>query len=82
MRNKVVGPHNKFLFKSCSLERDSYPLKNGQELFVMKGNDHGDDPSTFDQVIANKDLSKWLKAVKSKMDSMHANQVWTLVNPF
>ncbi|KAL0457931.1 UNVERIFIED_CONTAM: Retrovirus-related Pol polyprotein from transposon RE1 [Sesamum latifolium] len=27
------------------------------------------------------DLDKWLEAMKSKMDSMRSNQVWTLVDP-
>ncbi|KAL0463110.1 UNVERIFIED_CONTAM: hypothetical protein Slati_0198600 [Sesamum latifolium] len=27
------------------------------------------------------DSDKWLEAMKSKMDSMDSNQVWTLVDP-
>ncbi|KAL0463139.1 UNVERIFIED_CONTAM: hypothetical protein Slati_0201500 [Sesamum latifolium] len=31
--------------------------------------------------MSNIDLDKWLEAMKSKMDSMGSNQVWTLVDP-
>ena len=29
----------------------------------------------------NSDSGRWLEAMKSEMESMYANQVWTLVNP-
>ena len=41
---------------------------------------HGDDPNTFDEVMFDIDLEKWLDTMKSKIDSMHSNQVWTLVD--
>lgn len=46
----------------------------------MGANDDGDNSFTFDQAIENKDLAKQLEVMKSVMDSMHANQLWTLVN--
>ena len=47
----------------------------------MRDRDHGDDPNTFDEVMSDIDFEKWLDAMKSEIDSMHSNQVWTLVNP-
>ncbi|KAL0440194.1 UNVERIFIED_CONTAM: Retrovirus-related Pol polyprotein from transposon RE2 [Sesamum latifolium] len=39
------------------------------------------DPKTYEETISDINLKKWLEAMKSKMDSMGSNQVWTLVNP-
>ena len=42
---------------------------------------HGDDSNTFNEAISDIDFKKWLDALKSEIDFMHSNQVWTLVNP-
>ena len=47
----------------------------------MGDRDHTDDPNTFDEVMSDIDSEKQLDAMKSKIDSMHSNQVWTLVDP-
>ena len=39
------------------------------------------DPKTYEDAISDIDLGHWLKAMKSEMDSMHSNKVWTLVDP-
>ncbi|KAL0411099.1 UNVERIFIED_CONTAM: hypothetical protein Slati_3699600 [Sesamum latifolium] len=39
------------------------------------------DPRTYGEVMSDIDSDKWLEAMKSKMDSMDSNQVWTLVDP-
>ncbi|KAL0395445.1 UNVERIFIED_CONTAM: hypothetical protein Slati_4510700 [Sesamum latifolium] len=39
------------------------------------------DPKTYGEAMSDIDLDKWLEAMKSKMDSMGSNQVWTLVDP-
>ncbi|KAL0416260.1 UNVERIFIED_CONTAM: hypothetical protein Slati_3457900 [Sesamum latifolium] len=39
------------------------------------------DPKTYGEAISNIDSDKWLEAMKSEMDSMGSNQVWTLVDP-
>ncbi|KAL0381962.1 UNVERIFIED_CONTAM: Retrovirus-related Pol polyprotein from transposon TNT 1-94 [Sesamum calycinum] len=38
------------------------------------------DPKTYGEAMSNIDSGKWLEAMKSKMDSMSSNQVWTLVD--
>ena len=42
---------------------------------------HGDDPKTYNEAISDIDSEKWLEAMRSEIDSMHSNQVWTLVDP-
>ena len=32
-------------------------------------------------ILLHMNSSKWLKAMRIEMDSMYANQVWTLVDP-
>ncbi|OMO97034.1 hypothetical protein CCACVL1_04694 [Corchorus capsularis] len=40
-----------------------------------------DEPTTYQEAVAGPESEKWLEAMKSEMDSMYANQVWTLVDP-
>ncbi|KAK9042849.1 hypothetical protein V6N11_071204 [Hibiscus sabdariffa] len=40
-----------------------------------------DEPKTYEEAVASPDSEKWLGAMRSKMDSMSDNQVWTLVEP-
>ncbi|KAL4348500.1 hypothetical protein GQ457_17G013830 [Hibiscus cannabinus] len=40
-----------------------------------------DEPKTYQEAVANPDSEKWLEAMRSEMDSMSENQVWTLVEP-
>ncbi|KAK8508994.1 hypothetical protein V6N12_016838 [Hibiscus sabdariffa] len=49
---------------------------------------HGDiilvdqnEPKTYQEVVSSPDSEKWLEAMRSEMDSMSVNQVWTLVEP-
>ena len=48
---------------------------------MHKEDNHDDYPTTFEEALLDKDSSKWLEAMKSEMDSMYANQVWTLIDP-
>ena len=52
-----------------------------KEIFLMEDKGHGDDPNIFDEVMSDIDSEKWLDAIKSEIDSIHSNQVWTLVDP-
>ncbi|KAL0437750.1 UNVERIFIED_CONTAM: hypothetical protein Sradi_0482900 [Sesamum radiatum] len=49
--------------------------------FVGLTSQLGNDPKTYEEAMSDIDSDKWLKAMKSKMDSMGSNQVWTLVDP-
>ncbi|KAK9045981.1 hypothetical protein V6N11_051884 [Hibiscus sabdariffa] len=40
-----------------------------------------DEPKTYQEAVTSLDSEKWLEAMRSEMDSMSENQVWTLVEP-
>ncbi|CAL2256802.1 unnamed protein product [Prunus armeniaca] len=40
-----------------------------------------EDPESYTKAILDIDSKKWQEAMKFEMDSMYANQVWTLVDP-
>ena len=42
---------------------------------------YNDEPTTYNEVLLNKDSEKWLQAMNSEMDSIYENEVWTLVDP-
>ncbi|KAK8680511.1 hypothetical protein V6N13_109454 [Hibiscus sabdariffa] len=42
--------------------------------------DH-DEPKTYQEAVSSPNSEKWLEAMRSEMDSMSDNQVWTLVEP-
>ncbi|KAL0439508.1 UNVERIFIED_CONTAM: hypothetical protein Slati_2433800 [Sesamum latifolium] len=39
------------------------------------------DPKTYEEAMMDIDSDKWLEAMKSEMNSIGSNQVWTLVDP-
>ena len=49
-------------------------------MFLTRNRVHGDDPKTYDEAISDIDFKKWLEAMRSEIDSMYSNQVWTLVD--
>ncbi|KAK8628300.1 hypothetical protein V6N13_064009 [Hibiscus sabdariffa] len=40
-----------------------------------------DEPKTYQEAMSSPNSEKWLEAMRSEMDSMSENQVWTLVEP-
>ena len=52
--------------------------------FIIENNEaqiiENDEPPTYMEAVMNKDSDRWLDAIKSKMNSMYVNQVWTLVD--
>ena len=40
-----------------------------------------DEPTTYEESLNSSESDQWLNAMKSEMDSMYTNQVWTLVDP-
>ena len=47
----------------------------------MGDRDIRNDLKTYNEVMLDIDSEKWMKAMKSEIDSMHSNQIWTLVDP-
>ena len=62
-------------------ERYGFLNEQDFESYLVGATDHGDDPRTYEDAILDKDSGRWLEAMKSEIDSMHINQVWTLVDP-
>ena len=61
----------------------SVPERN--EFLISEQNDvllvENDESTTYEKSLNSLESDQWLKAMKSKMDSMYTNQVWTLVDP-
>ena len=51
-----------------------------QELHVHKESIHDVDPTIYKEALCDKDSSRWIEAMRTEMDSMYVNQVWTLVD--
>ena len=51
-------------------------IKNDSTSHIIEN----DDPMTYSEAVMSNDSDKWLNAIKSKIDSIYANQVWTLVD--
>ena len=43
--------------------------------------ENNEDPITYMDAMQRSDSEKWLEAMKSEMESMMVNDVWTLVDP-
>ena len=41
--------------------------------------DH-DEPTNYEEAMVSPDSAKWLEAMKSEMESIYENKVWTLVD--
>ncbi|KAM2605233.1 hypothetical protein TB2_034053 [Malus domestica] len=59
-----------------------YGLDNDfAELLLLGDNDTKEDLRDYTEAMFDIDLKRWQEAMKSEMDSMYQNQVWTLVDP-
>ena len=53
------------------------PPQRYDDMFLI----NNDEPTTYNEVLLDKDSEKWLQAMNSEMDSIYENEVWTLVDP-
>ncbi|KAM1309376.1 hypothetical protein ACFX2H_006077 [Malus domestica] len=59
-----------------------YGLDNDfDELYLLGDNETKEDPTDYTEAMSDIDSKRWQEAMKSEMDSMYQNQVWTLVDP-
>ncbi|KAL0310228.1 UNVERIFIED_CONTAM: hypothetical protein Scaly_2948700 [Sesamum calycinum] len=65
-------------FLCISTRESRLPERYG---FVGLTSQLDNDPKTYGEAMSDIDSDKWLEAMKSKMDSIDSNQVWTLVDP-
>ncbi|KAL0411001.1 UNVERIFIED_CONTAM: hypothetical protein Slati_3689800 [Sesamum latifolium] len=76
---RLVGDKLDSRSSLCRSTRESrIPERYG---FVGLTSQLDNDPKTYGEAMSNIDSNKWLEAMKSEMDSMGSNQVWTLVDP-
>ncbi|KAL4366243.1 hypothetical protein GQ457_05G027450 [Hibiscus cannabinus] len=66
--------------KGRNIELKEVQQQQDIELEV-EGISQADEPKTYQDAVASPDSEKWLEAMRSKIDSMSENQVWTLVEP-
>ena len=50
-------------------------------MHVHEESIHVDDPTIYEEALCDKDYSRWIEAMRTEMDFMYANQVWTLIDP-
>ena len=58
-------------------ERYGFLLTNEDDVLLVDQ----DEPTSYEEAMANPDSDKWFEAMKSEIQSMYDNQVWTLVDP-
>ena len=74
---------------SCRSNRISHPperylgilTEDIEEAFFVGDRNVRNDPKTYDEAMLDVDFEKWMEAMKIEIDSMHSNQIWTLVDP-
>ena len=64
--------------KICTVpEIYRFSISEQNDVLLIEDNE----PTTYAEYLNSSESNKWLIAMKSKIDSMYENQVWTLVDP-
>ena len=64
---------------SCQLDRYySFLIQNDDPIKLDENNE---DPIIYMNAIQRSDSDKWLEAMKSEMESIKINDIWTLIDP-
>ena len=58
-------------------QRYGFLISDNRDVLLIEHNE----PTTYQEAIVGPNSEKWLNAMKSEMQSMYDNQVWTLVDP-
>ena len=58
-------------------ERYGFLISEQKDVLLIEN----DEPTTYKEFLNSSKSDQWLNAMKSNMDSMYTNQVWTLVDP-
>ena len=58
-------------------ERYGFLISEQKDVLLIEN----DEPTTYEESLNSLEYDQWLNAMKSEMDSMYTNQVWTLVDP-
>jgi hypothetical protein len=73
---EAPAPHRSI--RACRATEKFTLLTMEQRDILLLDNDG---PMTYTEAIMGPDSEKWLGAMESKIQSMHENQVWNLVDP-
>ena len=57
--------------------RYGFLIGNENDILIVDQSE----PTSYQEAINSPDSEKWLEAMKSEMQSMYDNQVWTLIDP-
>ena len=57
----------------------SAPEWHGNPILEVMLLDH-DEPTNYEEAMMSPDSAKWLEAMKSEIESMYENKLWTLVD--
>ena len=70
-----TGTSEKLVTKPTRLGRQRLaPEWYADEVFILED----DDPANYKEAMTSPNSTEWLEAMKSEMESMYENQVWTL----
>ena len=58
-------------------ERYGFLVTDNHDVLLVDQNE----PTTYQEAMLDPDSKKWLEAMKSEIQSMYDNQVWTLIDP-
>ncbi|KAL0403952.1 UNVERIFIED_CONTAM: Retrovirus-related Pol polyprotein from transposon TNT 1-94 [Sesamum radiatum] len=72
-----IVPTNDILVLRRSTRVSQQPERYG---FLGLTGQLDNDPKTYEEAMSDIDSEKWIEAMKSEMDSMSSNKVWTLVD--
>ena len=59
------------------LERYGFLISEQKDILLIENHKS----TTYEESLNSSESDQWLNAMKSEMDSMYTNQVWTLVDP-
>jgi hypothetical protein len=73
----IKAPASRRSIRARHATKKFIPLTTEQRDILLLDND---EPMTYTEAMMGSDSKKWLGDIKSKIESMHDNQVWNLVN--
>jgi hypothetical protein len=74
-----VVPDEEVLASSAGtmIEAPTKPLRYEDEVLLLDN----DEPTTYKEAMIGPNSIKWHDAMKSEIESMYENQVWSLIDP-
>jgi hypothetical protein len=73
---EALAPHRSIRARRAT-EKSTLLTTEQRDILLLDN----DEPMTYTEATMGPDSEKWLGAMESKIESMHDNQVWSLVDP-